>query len=378
MSGSLGSGWRKKVWDATPTHSGITSQFDFVDAGGLADVEEGAMKHQGVQSGWHKVSGFGRRSTDSSSGIGSAIKSRGFGYSNLQKKFVKEMRLLSKLRHPCITTIMGAVISPHCEPMLIMECKYSAIAAESFQMWNKLCLTEPVPCLFADMELGSLFDLLHNESLTLEGEILHPILLDIARGIRFLHAAQPQVIHCDLKAQNILVDSKLRAKVSDFGLSTKQNFFGSSITGTPYWMSPELLRGETSNSAASDVYAFGILLYEVFSRKEPYEGENPSEVLELVADDSIGKRPPVPPHCTTEATNLMKSCLLANPVDRPTAKEIDIQLRMFDKAVLEPNDTLQRMGTSNKRDERTQALLWQVFPKHVAAALRDGQKVSSV
>lgn len=227
------------------------------------------------------------------------------------------------------------------------------------------------------MELGSLHDLLHNESLTLEGETLHPILLDIARGIRFLHAAEPQVVHCDLKAQNVLVDSKLRAKVSDFGLSTKQNFFKSSISGTPYWMSPELLRGETSNSAASDVYAFGILLYEVFSRKEPYEGEKPSEVLEMVADDSIGKRPPVPHLCTTEAANLMKSCLLANPADRPTAKEIDIQLRMFDKAILEPTDTLRRMGPSKQKDERTQALLWQVFPKHVAAALRDGRKVST-
>ena len=70
---------------------------------------------------------------------------------------------------------------------------------------------------------GSLYDLLHNKTvIEVEGEQILPILRDVAHGIRFLHAANPQVIHGDLKAQNILVDNKFRAKVADFGLSQKK------------------------------------------------------------------------------------------------------------------------------------------------------------
>jgi guanylate cyclase, other len=60
------------------------------------------------------------------------------------------------------------------------------------------------------MEHGSLWDLLHNETMVLDGELLLPILRDISQGMRFLHAANPQVIHGDLKAANILVDTKFR------------------------------------------------------------------------------------------------------------------------------------------------------------------------
>jgi len=50
------------------------------------------------------------------------------------------------------------------------------------------------------------------------------------------------------------VDSRFRAKVSDFGLSQKKAIGG---TGTPYWMAPELLRKESANTSASDVFSFG-------------------------------------------------------------------------------------------------------------------------
>lgn len=69
------------------------------------------------------------------------------------------------------------------------------------------------------MDHGSLYDMLHNNTMVLEGAILLPIISDISRGMRFLHASNPQFIHGDLKSANILVDSKFRAKVSDFGKS---------------------------------------------------------------------------------------------------------------------------------------------------------------
>ena len=90
-----------------------------------------------------------------------------------------------------VTTVMGAVLTE--EPLLIMEY----------------------------MHFGSLHDILHNETMVLEGELLLPILHDVTQGCRFLHAANPQVIHGDLKPANILVDNKFRAKIADFGFSYK-------------------------------------------------------------------------------------------------------------------------------------------------------------
>lgn len=130
-------------------------------------------------------------------------------------------------------------------------------------------------------------------------------------GLRFLHAVDPQVIHGDLKvnilllqcaritwnflsrradnltslfyvqAQNILVDSHFRAKVADFGLTQKRRL---GAAGTPYWTAPEVLRGDTKNTAESDVYSFGIILYELYSRKNPYDGEQFEDVLKGVCD----------------------------------------------------------------------------------------------
>ena len=80
------------------------------------------------------------------------------------------------------------------------------------------------------MQLGSLHSLLHNESMLLEEDQLLHMLQDIAQGIRFLHTASPKVVHGDLKAQNVLVDAKMHAKISDFGFSQKNK---NRRTGTP-------------------------------------------------------------------------------------------------------------------------------------------------
>lgn len=266
-------------------------------------------------------------------------------YSALKGDFIIEMRHLSKLRHPCITTVMGAVIWKREEPMLVMEY----------------------------MDHGSLYDLLHNETLVVEGELVLPILRDIAQGVRFLHAASPKVIHGDLKAQNVLVDSKFRAKVADFGLSQKKKV---GATGTPLWMAPELLRGESENTAMSDVYSFGIILYEVYSRKDPYEGEKHLEVLRLVADPKINKRPKVPASCPGEVASLMGDCLEGEPLRRPTFETLDIRLKAFDVTHVEP--AFMHLSARNKRSgkiEKSEELLFSVFPRHIAEALRDGKKI---
>lgn len=223
------------------------------------------------------------------------------------------------------------------------------------------------------MDHGSLYDLLHNETMAIEGELLLPILQDIAKGVRFLHAADPQVIHGDLKAQNILVDSKFRAKVADFGLSQKKQV---GATGTPYWMAPECLRGESENTSASDVYSFGIILYEVYSRSDPYFGEDYHEVIKLIIDPKVNKRPPAPENCPPQVQGLMSDCLVSIPHNRPTFEELDQRLRRMDVTTIEPGDLhLSHQSKKSSILERTDQLLFDVFPQHIAEALRDGRKV---
>ena len=118
------------------------------------------------------------------------------------------------------------------------------------------------------LEFGCLFKILRNPTIVLDGDLILPIIRDVAQGVRFLHAASPQIVHGDLKSHNVLVDGKFRAKVADFGFSKKRR----RVCGTPLWMAPELLRGEALNNPTTDAYAFGVILCEIYSRGMPYGG----------------------------------------------------------------------------------------------------------
>ncbi|KAL3934155.1 MAG: hypothetical protein SGBAC_010067 [Bacillariaceae sp.] len=249
---------------------------------------------------------------------------------------MSEMRHLSRLRHTCIASVIGAIIEPGIEPMMVMEC----------------------------MNHGSLSDLLRNETMFIETSTLMNVLWDIANGMRFLHSAKPQVIHGDLKAANVLMDGGFRAKIADFGLKDE------GCSGTPYWMAPELLRGEAMNSTATDVYSFGVLLFELYARKDPYEGEDPAKVLHHVVDRKVQKRPPKQSNMPPPIQSLMADCLKDVAEHRPEFDEIDVRLKRLDVTTIRVEEQTKMKSFYGPG---AQISLEDIFPMHIAEALKAGR-----
>ncbi|MCA9753243.1 MAG: HEAT repeat domain-containing protein, partial [Gemmatimonadetes bacterium] len=104
----------------------------------------------------------------------------------------------------------------------------------------------------------------------------------ICEGLSAAHASG--IIHRDIKPANVLVGDQDVVKIVDFGLAAASREAENRLTrtghlvGTPHYMAPELIRGEEVDHR-SDLYSFGIMMYEMFSGKLPYDGENPMNVL---------------------------------------------------------------------------------------------------
>ncbi len=114
------------------------------------------------------------------------------------------------------------------------------------------------------------------------GGMLKPALamrigLEIAQGLSA--ADEAGLVHGDIKPENILLDTKGRAKLVDFGLATvAHQAAGEGIWGTPYYIAPEKVRRQKVD-ARSDIYSLGATLFHMLTGKPPFEGETPVEVV---------------------------------------------------------------------------------------------------
>jgi serine/threonine protein kinase len=169
---------------------------------------------------------------------------------------------------------------------------------------------------------GSLFDYLHKRCQKLDEHKIFNILKDVALGMSYLHGKN--VLHCDLKSSNVLIDENWNVKLCDFGLSrlknNKKNKKGNIRVGTPHWMAPEILKGE-KYECESDVYSFGILLWEMLTGQIPYKELSTAEIIELVGNDPI-HRIPIPNYPNQLFLKIFLCCTERNPKMRPTFKNI--------------------------------------------------------
>jgi serine/threonine protein kinase len=176
----------------------------------------------------------------------------------------KEVEILYSLRHPRILLIVGV-----CRDMNPTEGDMGFI----FEM----------------MGGGSLYDCLHG--LAEDAVLRRPadlisklmICLDIADGMKFLHNSK--ILHRDLKSANVLIDGEGRCKIADFGLPT----FKAIATQTPgraasAWTDPEVIKGSKSHSEASDMYSYGVVVWEVFSGEIPWDRLPLTAIVSLTVD----------------------------------------------------------------------------------------------
>ncbi|XP_023737018.1 uncharacterized protein LOC111884952 [Lactuca sativa] len=161
------------------------------------------------------------------------------------------------------------------------------------------------------------------------------IAMDAAFGMEYLHSKN--IVHFDLKCDNLLVNMKDSSrpicKVGDFGLSKikRNTLVSGGVRGTLPWMAPELLNGGSNKvSEKVDVFSFGIVLWEILTREEPYANMHYGQIIGGIVNNTL--RPTIPSDCDPEWRRLMEQCWAPDPVVRPSFTEITNQLRVMSAA----------------------------------------------
>ena len=171
-------------------------------------------------------------------------------------RFEEECHLLSQVRHPNIVQFLGVHFERRVHaPILVME--------------------------FLPMNLTTCID----QYSTLPEEISYSILHDVALGLCYLHNHVPSIIHRDLSANNVLLNSDLKAKISDLGVARILNLTPLQVSrmtqtpGTPTYMPPEVMIANPKYDKSVDVFSYGILMIHTFSGRWPEPQIGPSQVV---------------------------------------------------------------------------------------------------
>jgi len=196
-----------------------------------------------------------------------------------------------------------------------------------------VCLEEPNLCLVMEYARGGALNRM------LGGRKIRPdVLIDwaiqIARGMNYLHTGAPiSLVHRDLKSSNILIaervdkEDELRfktLKITDFGLAREVNHTTKiSAAGTYAWMAPEVIKTSTF-SKGSDVWSYGIVLWELLTGETPYKGINDMAIAYGVAMNKLNLH--IPTTCPEDWRLLMEDCWRFDCHERPSFQVIKDRL----------------------------------------------------
>ncbi|CAF3893992.1 unnamed protein product [Rotaria sp. Silwood1] len=221
------------------------------------------------------------------------------------KDFIHEISTMHQMRFDNILTIFGACMEPN----------YHALVVEY-------------------MELGSLASLLQKSDVyPLSWSERWSIALQMVKGINYLHLSTPHpIIHCDIKSSNFVVNQNLKGliiKVGDFGLAKirQETIRQTNATGGPavltagtlQWKAPELFKFSEKNTTASDVYALGIVFWELATRCIPYEHTDDAVIRVCVMAQ---QRLDIPVDVPPAFASLIQKSWSHEPTQRPSCKEL--------------------------------------------------------
>ncbi|XP_029808036.1 mitogen-activated protein kinase kinase kinase 9 [Suricata suricatta] len=201
-----------------------------------------------------------------------------------------------------------------------------------------VCLKEPNLCLVMEFARGGPLNRV------LSGKRIPPDILvnwavQIARGMNYLHdEAIVPIIHRDLKSSNILILQKVEngdlsnkiLKITDFGLAREwHRTTKMSAAGTYAWMAPEVIRASMF-SKGSDVWSYGVLLWELLTGEVPFRGIDGLAVAYGVAMNKLAL--PIPSTCPEPFAKLMEDCWNPDPHSRPSFTNILDQLTTIEES----------------------------------------------
>lgn len=166
------------------------------------------------------------------------------------------------------------------------------------------------------MYISSIEQVLHDTKVPLKTEKIKELLKDVCRGMAYLHGFSPPILHRDLKPANLLVTKTLQVKICDFGLSQQTKIIGcgnddesetrsssrassagvgddgedddtdvdNQLGGTAPYSAPEVLLGKELD-VGCDVFSFGVIIWEIFTRRRPWDGVHAARISQLVGFD---------------------------------------------------------------------------------------------
>jgi len=143
--------------------------------------------------------------------------------------------------------------------------------------------------------------------------------------LNFVVKKQPEVLHRDVKSLNYLITKDMtRLSLCDFGMSKIQAhttvMSTAGFKGTVRWSAPELFGKVPSYSTKSDIFALGIVFFEIAARKMPYDTLTNENVIFVVKYEN--ERPDIPANTPPRFRQLIECCWRQDPVQRPTAQQV--------------------------------------------------------
>ncbi|KAB5517148.1 hypothetical protein PHYPO_G00186110 [Pangasianodon hypophthalmus] len=207
--------------------------------------------------------------------------------------FFVELRQLSRVNHPNIVKLYGSCQNPVC---LVME------YAEGGSLYNVLHGAEPLPHYTASHAMSWC--------------------MQCAQGVSYLHGMKPKaLIHRDLKPPNLLlVAGGTVLKICDFGTACDIQTHMTNNKGSAAWMAPEVFEGN-NYSEKCDVFSWGIILWEVITRRKPFD-EIGGPAFRIMWAVHRGTRPPLIKNLPKPIESLMTRCWSKDPSQRPSMEEI--------------------------------------------------------